>query len=247
MKLSLLGCATAVALLAGISSASADILTIALTGTVGSSTDTQGFFGAAGASLAGQDFTATYTFDTATPGSVEQSIGSLIQNLYGGTGLRSNVPQGLVSPLVSATLTIGAGSINMGTGALGSGASVDFGSPTSKANANFMVYAYNSIPGDELQFEFTANSGNSVPGFPSITQSGTYTLGSNVNTLFSFFERNGETINLSPLTLTVNDASEVAAVPEASTWAMMLAGFAGLGVMSYRRNRRKGGLQFRLA
>jgi hypothetical protein len=27
------------------------------------------------------------------------------------------------------------------------------------------------------------------------------------------------------------------AVPEASTWAMMLAGFAGLGFVGYRRNK----------
>ena len=39
----------------------------------------------------------------------------------------------------------------------------------------------------------------------------------------------------------------VAAVPEPSTWAMMMLGFAGLGVLSYRRSRRNGGVQFRFA
>ena len=43
-----------------------------------------------------------------------------------------------------------------------------------------------------------------------------------------------------------NDAA-VAAVPEPSTWAMMVAGFAGLGFLSYRRTRRNGGLNFRFA
>ncbi len=37
-----------------------------------------------------------------------------------------------------------------------------------------------------------------------------------------------------------------AAVPEPSTWAMMVLGFAGLGFMTYRRKSQKGGLNFRL-
>jgi hypothetical protein len=43
-----------------------------------------------------------------------------------------------------------------------------------------------------------------------------------------------------------NDAG-AAAVPEPSTWAMMVAGFAGLGFLSYRRTRRNGGMNFRFA
>ena len=39
----------------------------------------------------------------------------------------------------------------------------------------------------------------------------------------------------------------VAAVPEPSTWAMMMLGFAGLGLLSYRRTRRSGDLSLRLA
>jgi PEP-CTERM motif len=41
--------------------------------------------------------------------------------------------------------------------------------------------------------------------------------------------------------------SVAAAVPEPSTWAMMMLGFAGLGFLSYRRTRRSGGLSLRLA
>lgn len=39
----------------------------------------------------------------------------------------------------------------------------------------------------------------------------------------------------------------VAAVPEPSTWAMMMLGFAGLGFLACRRKDRKGGVNFRLA
>ena len=50
-------------------------------------------------------------------------------------------------------------------------------------------------------------------------------------------------ITFGPTTLT----DEVAAVPEPSTWAMMMLGFAGVGLLSYRRSRRNGGLNLRFA
>lgn len=39
------------------------------------------------------------------------------------------------------------------------------------------------------------------------------------------------------------DFTAVAAVPEASTWAMMILGFAGVGFMAYRRNRNQASLR----
>ena len=68
MRLNLLSCATAVAMLAGISHASADIITVTWTGTVatGSQTDANSYFG--GGNLAGDAFTATYVFNSATAG-----------------------------------------------------------------------------------------------------------------------------------------------------------------------------------
>ena len=36
--------------------------------------------------------------------------------------------------------------------------------------------------------------------------------------------------------------TQVAAVPEPSTWAMMILGFAGVGFMAYRRSRKDQGL-----
>jgi hypothetical protein len=39
----------------------------------------------------------------------------------------------------------------------------------------------------------------------------------------------------------VNPAGSVAPVPEPSTWAMMLLGFAGLGYAGYRRRHKLAG------
>ena len=36
-------------------------------------------------------------------------------------------------------------------------------------------------------------------------------------------------------------------VPEPTTWAMMVLGFAGVGLLGYRRTRRNGGLNLRFA
>jgi hypothetical protein len=51
--------------------------------------------------------------------------------------------------------------------------------------------------------------------------------GANDPTIFYFA---GYTLSAGPL-----DTFTVTAVPETSTWAMLLLGFAGLGVMAYRR------------
>jgi hypothetical protein len=47
----------------------------------------------------------------------------------------------------------------------------------------------------------------------------------------------GGAINTGQLTATVVDPVVVAPVPEPSTWAMMLLGFAGIGAMTYRRRK----------
>jgi hypothetical protein len=46
------------------------------------------------------------------------------------------------------------------------------------------------------------------------------------------------TYNLPGLTLTGAGFTEVAAVPEPSTWAMMILGFVGVGFMAYRRKAK---------
>ena len=56
-------------------------------------------------------------------------------------------------------------------------------------------------------------------------------------TLFS-----GETQNADTQLANVDMVVNVAAVPEPSTWAMMILGFAGVGYMTYRRRRQAAAL-----
>jgi PEP-CTERM motif len=56
----------------------------------------------------------------------------------------------------------------------------------------------------------------------------------------------GSSGTISGISLTT-DGTVTSAVPEPSTWAMMMLGFGGLGFLSYRRTRRNGGLNFRVA
>jgi hypothetical protein len=51
---------------------------------------------------------------------------------------------------------------------------------------------------------------------------------------FTFFDQNANTSTVG----SISAALHVAAVPELSTWAMMILGFAGLGVLTYRRRRQ---------
>jgi hypothetical protein len=79
-------------------------------------------------------------------------------------------------------------------------------------------------PGDFLSFQgvsFTTGLAN----YNIYGDNGTFLLGNALCTVCS----GGNETNIS-LTIT-----QVAAVPEPSTWAMMILGFAGIGFMAYRR------------
>jgi hypothetical protein len=93
----------------------------------------------------------------------------------------------------------------------------------------------------------------SLDGVTGATQTFSYTTGSNDKTnmkyvleTFGFTIGPGVTSTVlsftsqdvgSPFGPVVSDVS-IAAVPEPSTWAMMMLGFAGLGFMALRRNNR---------
>jgi hypothetical protein len=66
----------------------------------------------------------------------------------------------------------------------------------------------------------------------ALTGSGSFGFESVGN--FNYFS---ERLSLSPQTITVT-VDGVSAVPEPSTWAMMILGFAGLGFIAYRRKSK---------
>jgi hypothetical protein len=119
--------------------------------------------------------------------------------------------------------------------------------------------SFNDYDGDlfALALTFTLPSGvNPSPGsddiFTAILQ-GSATTGSNGDVVVTFSDSSESytypggtfTVNVNGLTVTTQHDTDiagtitaVAAVPEPSTWAMMILGFAGLGFMGYRRKSK---------
>jgi hypothetical protein len=91
-----------------------------------------------------------------------------------------------------------------------------------------VINAFNPVT-DALVGSFDVNpgAGNTPGGLWSLAFGGGGSDG-NPNTLFFTDGINGETDGL---------FGSIVAVPEASTWAMMLAGFGGLGLLAIRRRR----------
>lgn len=98
--------------------------------------------------------------------------------------------------------------------------------------------------GNTSSFNFTTSSFTVLGGGPStewgggaITRTGNNVFGSEGNGLVEF---NGLVQSISWTNPTMEDyyaftVGEVGAVPEPSTWLMMIAGFLGLGLMTYRK------------
>jgi uncharacterized protein (TIGR03118 family) len=90
-----------------------------------------------------------------------------------------------------------------------------------------VINAFNPVT-DQLVGSFDVNVGSNTPGgLWSIVFGGSMSDG-NPNTLFFTDGINGEKDGL---------FGSITAVPEPSTWAMMLAGFGGLALLAARRRR----------
>jgi hypothetical protein len=114
---------------------------------------------------------------------------------------------------------------------------VDFSASSLVLTAPSVSYTGTAFNGPE----FGVNSGNPFDPVSSVVTSGGQSVSAYVSagTLFVNWEGQGFT---SGDTVTINFAG---AVPEPSTWAMLLLGFAGVGFMAYRR--KQNGPQLRLA
>ena len=98
--------------------------------------------------------------------------------------------------------------------------------------ANFSDYLTFDGSGQETNWFFYLQNGQSLPQIQTYANAGafgTQDVAYNSSGAFIVYANN------SPGTW---QASAVSAVPEPSTWAMMLLGFAGIGFIAYRRNTK---------
>jgi hypothetical protein len=201
-------------------SASAAIVLETFTGTV-IGTDTLGLFGAANTQLS-TGYTANYFFNT--------SLGttSLQPGVFSRTG---GTIFSTTSPLVSANLIINGITVSVGGTYFSELANLN-----SLATSFFTFRAVADIyPNANDSFTNSIQSQSASVPFPtSIVSPFTYTFQAG-DSSFGNFSKGGEYLALQPQTVTFG-VFVAPAVPEPSTWAMMILGFAGVGFMAYRRN-----------
>lgn len=225
-------CAAVAALTVAAVPAAAAPTTVTVSGKVMSGIDAGGQFGAVGASLAGQAFSAIFTIEAATGSTlVETATSSYLAG------------RGAASP-VSAVLTIGSGSYRFAGSFNGFVRTTDAAGNGGTDSATFFVddTDLSQKPNDNtllsLGFD-TLRNVLSQPGVGAIALSD-LTLADNAKGVLKIANRNAATGGFG--TPTVADLSidtirtgMTSPVPEPATWAMMVAGFAMAGVALRRR------------
>ncbi len=191
--------------------AAAAIIVATFTGTVLSGTDTAGVFGAAGGDLAGQAFTATYTYDTGA-GAIRTTTPGFADELRGGS------LYGAPTPIVSAILSIG--------GQSDSFQGLYNGRISTFAGGEFRAEAHQTIvPVSQLYTYLVTGAPSSIEGPTTFAGLG-----------FGYVQRDGGAgyyANLSPNSVSI--LGSAVPVPEPATWATMILGFFGLGAALRRR------------
>ena len=195
-------------------SASADVFNVTFAGTV-SGIDTYGWFGTPGANL-NTTYTSQYIFDT-NLGRTYAAPGHYV--LEGG----SFFSPPLSSPLLSASVTING--IPYSVAGSFRGVYISFTSLSSEANITNDVLLYNAL---------FFGSSNPFPFPTALSGPVTYNVQSGDSTDGYLQTYDGsEQLYLPESSVTISPA-----VPESSTWAMLLLGFAGVGFMAYRRQSK---------
>jgi hypothetical protein len=200
-------------------SAFAGIVTETYTGTV-TGYDVAGYFGP-GNALLDTTFQATYVFDTNHSGSVQ----------YSGSAITYTNGIGAKNPAIGVSLLINGETVAFTNNTLYSSQLL----AQNRASGHFQAEAdINSISGAALQNFIYTDDSNSPYNLTSLTTPFSYTI--NTQSTYdnsSSFQYGADSLTLLSTTVTLTDG-----VPEPSTWAMMILGFAGVGAMSYRRRRR---------
>ena len=211
--------AAALALFAIIKPASADVVTVTVTGTVfnavespgivvspaDTTADIYGLFGAAGSNLTGAPFTVVYTFDIGNETLMAKSF--------------DYPPYSSFSPVLRAVFTINNQSV---TYAGTSGASWEIHADGYRLTQDIAVSENRYVATLEVNPSFT---------FPTTIDAsfGPLDVPENDDSIFRY---DNEILNLNTTTV----AEFAGAVPEPSTWVMMI--FGSLGWLAYRRKNR---------
>lgn len=169
-------------------------------------------------------FTGDFAIFNSSPGGVAaQPSGSALP--YGSVGSSQALPYG------TAELTLA-----YATGYFG----LLWGSVDSYNKISFYDAAHNLIGSKTGSDALNPANGNQGPGGSVYAN---FTFGSDQAKYVLFESGNG-----TPLVVQAAfEFDNIATVPEASTWAMMILGFLGLGFFGYRKSSRASGAAFRVA
>ena len=208
--------ASAVLCLAG-SELWAATVEVVYTGNVTSGIDTSGLFGAVGANLAGDTFTATYLFDP--------SLGFPSANAAEGyNSVAGELPyNGLPSPSLGASITINGQTLNVSGSDRGA-----FGAQNSGSSS--FEYSY-AATGSTVLLNDLMVADASLPA--SLTMPFTYALPSgeeSVNSL-TFLLASGETIGLGDQTVALSTT------PLPDSLPLFAAGLGVMGLLVWRKKR----------
>jgi hypothetical protein len=229
LKSKLLALFTGVATFCLASQASAEIITETYTGVVDTqfSNENNGYFSSASGShvFDGDGFTLVYTFNTGT-GITSSTSGQFLNTFSNASAATATLSINTVSGVVTSQIL---------TSNISSSDVLHPGSNTEQTLVQDLNNNIQMVVNDpNLPALLTDNFSDTFATVQKPPSGGSFFLqdssGSANGTL------DAETINIS--------VSGVSSVPEPSTWAMMILGFFGVGLVAYRRNNKR---SFRLA
>jgi hypothetical protein len=207
------------------STASASIVTVTVDGAVSSGFDTSGVFG--GGNLASDPFQAVFTFDTSVPAT---SLSSPSTNfIFGGTSIPS------VSPSLGASITINGDTATIAGSYYGeiwaSSGNFEQIDTAYDASSNVNGYDNNTITIDSYGLGLQPGTINQLIPTTSVYGNGLVQID---NGNYTTHELQNAYAYLAPSSIT-----ETVAVPESSTWTIMLAGMVSFGGLVLHRRRKQ--------
>jgi hypothetical protein len=233
MKSRLLGALAGAAFCSIASQASATIVNVTYQGMVVYDHDLTGIFGTVGGNkdLVGQSYTAKFTFDTSLGTSTSNPGPYANQEVYGGTDY------GTTSPVISSTVTVG--SVTLSVPAINRGYVNAFQYTGGYGGQTHFAQAHtdNNLLQSDL---YSVASVNAIDGSVPFSLTGPFTYTAIYDGYLRFYNyvydyNLNQAIKDTMVTANVTSLTVTSGVPEPSTWAMIILGFAGVGFAAYRR------------